>query len=67
MYRRSEPVLRIGQDHAGHWVVQEVDGALEALFRSRESAIRFAMQECRAFPNARMVLATAPLTSILSH
>ena len=67
MVSRSEHVLRVGQDLEGHWVVQEQDGLLEGLFRSREAAIRFALSECRAFPGSRMVLATAPLHSILSH
>lgn len=67
MVERSEHILRVGQDRAGHWVVQEADGMLEGLFRSREAAIRFAMAECRAFPDKRMVLATDPLSSILSH
>jgi hypothetical protein len=67
MGQRSEHILRVGQDREGHWVVQEDDGMLEGLFRSREAAIRFAMSECRAFPGSRMVLATDPLRSILSH
>jgi|SRR5436305_31826 hypothetical protein len=67
MVSRSEHVLRVGQDSQGHWVVQEEGGMLEALFRSRDAAVRFALSECRAFPGARMVLATTPLHSILSH
>lgn len=67
MDQHSEHVLRVGQDPDGHWIVQEAGGQLEGLFRTREAAIRFAMSECRAFPGARMVLATTPLHSILSH
>ncbi len=67
MSLRSEHVLRIGQDRAGHWIVQESDGPLEGLFRSREAAIAFAMRECRAVPGLRMELATTPLASILAH
>jgi len=67
MVSRSEHILRVGQDTEGHWVVQEQDGMLEGLFRSRDAAIRFALSECRAFPGSRMVLATTPLHSILSH
>lgn len=67
MGQRSEHILRVGQDRAGHWVVQEADGLLEGLFRSRDAAIRFALSECRAFPDKRMVLDTAPLNSILCH
>lgn len=67
MVSRSEHVLRVGQDSQGHWVVQEEGGLLEGLFRSRDAAVRFALSECRAFPGARMALATTPLHSILSH
>ncbi|MEP9360129.1 hypothetical protein [Sphingomonas sp. KR3-1] len=67
MDQRCEHILRVGRDSDGHWVVQEADGLLEGLFRSREAAIRFALSECRAFPGSRMVLATDPLRSILSH
>jgi len=67
MVQRCEHVLRVGQDREGHWVVQEADGMLEGLFRSRDAAICFALSECRAFPGARMVLATDPLSSILCH
>lgn len=65
MCQHPDHILRVGQDREGHWVVQEADGLLEALFRSREAAIRFAMSECRAFPGSRMVLASDPLRSIL--
>jgi len=67
MCQYPDHVLRVGQDRDGHWIVQEAEGLLEGLFRSREAAIRFAMSECRAFPGSRMVLATDPLNSILCH
>ncbi len=67
MVSRSEHILRVGQDTEGHWVVQEEEGQRAGLVRSRDAASLFALSECRAFPGSRMVLATTPLHSILSH
>jgi hypothetical protein len=62
----EEHVLLVGQDQQGRWIVQENHGATEALFASREAALRFALWERHAFTAARVELTPAPLTSILS-
>jgi hypothetical protein len=63
----AEHVLLVGQDPEGHWVVQENHGLSEALFATRDAAIRFALWERHAFAHARIELTPTPLRSILSH
>lgn len=53
--------LFVGQDRAGHWLVQESAGRLEGRFISREAALGFARAERHAFPGAVVVIATHPL------
>ena len=51
-------VLYVGQDQAGHWLVQENHGLLEGRFISRDAAWRFARDEVHAFHGAVIVFTT---------
>lgn len=51
----SFSVLYVGQDRAGHWLVQESHGLLEGRFISSQAALRFARGEVHAFPSATIV------------
>lgn len=55
---RDCSVLFVGQDRAGHWLVQESHGLLEGRFISGEAAWRFARDEIHAFPGATIVFTT---------
>ncbi|MGH6616564.1 hypothetical protein [Sphingomonas sp.] len=59
------PVLQVGQDSAGHWLVQESGGRLEGRFISFIAAMHFARREQSSFPGASVVLATSPLVPIV--
>lgn len=63
---RSPTILFVGQDKAGHWLVQESGGGLEGRFVSREAALGFARAERHAFPHARIVTASQPLVPTVS-
>jgi len=52
---RRTSILHVGQDRAGHWLVQENHGLLEGRFISRDAAWRFARGEIHAFPGGRIV------------
>lgn len=58
--------LRIGQDAAGHWLVQESSGRLEGRFISFAAAMAFARAERHGFPGACIAVATAPLVPQIS-
>ena len=60
------PVLKVGQDSAGHWLVQESGGRLEGRFISFNAAMTFARSEQSSFPGATIVLETSPLVPIIS-
>lgn len=62
----SRPVLQVGQDSAGHWLVQESGGRLEGRFISSAAAMSFARSEQSSFPGAVIVLAQSPLVPIVS-
>jgi len=55
---RRGSVIYVGQDRAGHWLVQENHGLLEGRFISRDAAWRFAREEVHAFPGAAIVFTT---------
>lgn len=55
-----DPVLLVGQDLKGHWLVQDTTGYLEGCFVSRATALGFARSEC-AMLHATMRMADAPL------
>jgi len=53
-------IFLVGQDDAGHWLVQESTGQVEGRFVSFAAAMRFARAERHAF-HAQVVIATSPL------
>lgn len=54
------PVIYIGQDKAGHWLVQDNAGQLEGRFVSQAAAMSFARAE-RQIYHARLAVAQTPL------
>lgn len=58
--------LNVGQDQAGHWLVQESGGKLEGRFVSFTAAMAFARRERQALPGATIVVAVEPLTPTVS-
>ncbi len=55
---RRGSVIYVGQDRAGHWLVQDNQGLLEGRFISRDAAWRFARSEVHSFPGAAVVFTT---------
>jgi hypothetical protein len=45
--RERHPVLMVGQDCRGNWVVQEQSGNCGGLFASRDAALRYVRDENR--------------------
>jgi hypothetical protein len=41
----NEPIFLLGQNSHGQWVIRELHGRMEGLFRERREAIRFALYE----------------------
>lgn len=62
----SVTTLNIGQDDAGHWLVQESGGRLEGRFISFAAAMAFARAERHRFPGARIAVVAAPLIPQIS-
>lgn len=62
-----DTVLLVGQDAAGHWMVQENHGLMEGLFISRDAALHYARMERHAFPGARIELTGTRLRSTLAR
>ncbi len=58
-------VITVGQDCAGHWLVQDDRALLEGRFVSRAAALGFARAECHACGGATITLATTPLVPIV--
>ncbi len=58
--------LTVGQDAAGHWLVQESGGRLEGRFVSFPAAMAFARAERHGFPGAQVVVVTTPLVPQVS-
>lgn len=57
----SVSTLHVGQDAAGHWLVQESRGLLEGRFISFAAAMSFARAERHGFPGASIAVAVTPL------
>ncbi len=51
-------VFLVGPNEAGRWLVQETSGLIEGLFVSQRAALKFAMDECRAHPEAVVISAS---------
>lgn len=58
--------IRIGQDIAGHWLVQGGGGRLEGRFISFAAAEQFARSERHVFPGAAIILSPTPLVPTVS-
>lgn len=57
-------VIYVGQDKAGHWLVQDNGKKLEGRFVSRSAALSFAKGECQSY-HACLELAEAPLVPLI--
>lgn len=62
----SGSVLLVGQDAAGHWLVQQRGGGLEGRFISCAAAMAFARSELGSLPGATIVRAATPIVSSVS-
>lgn len=58
--------IKVGQDAAGHWLVQDNKGKLEGRFVSFAAAMAFARSERQSLPGAVIALAIDPLVPIVS-
>jgi len=58
--------LNVGQDAAGHWLVQDSEEMLEGRFISLDAAMAFARAERRSIPGALIAVVATPLTSRIS-
>ena len=63
---QAKPVLFVGHDQAGHWLVQESNGLLEGRFVSREAAICFALSERHGLGNVDVVITLRLLVPTIS-
>lgn len=59
------PVIYVGQDKAGHWLVQDGARRLEGRFVSQSAALSYATGECQIY-HADLVLASAPMVPLIS-
>lgn len=59
------PIIYVGQDNAGHWLVQDSRKLLEGRFVSYGAAMSYAQAE-RQFYHARVEIASAPLVPLIS-
>ena len=57
-------VIYVGQDKAGHWLVQDNGKKLEGRFVSRSAALSFAKGECQIY-HARLSIADVPLVPLI--
>ena len=62
----SSSILRVGQDAAGHWLVQQDGGGLEGRFISLAAAMSFAHAEAQSIPHASIVHVLTPITPSIS-
>ncbi|NJC33997.1 hypothetical protein GGR88_001471 [Sphingomonas jejuensis] len=58
-------VILVGQDRAGHWLVQDSGRKLEGCFISRTAALSFAEAE-RQIYHARIEICAAPLVPVIA-
>lgn len=57
-------IIYVGQDKAGHWLVQDSGRRMEGRFVSRSAALSFAEAE-RQIYHASVELASAPLVPVI--
>ena len=58
-------IIYVGQDKAGHWLVQDSGCKLEGRFVSRNAAISYAAGEAQVY-HARIEMAPDPLVPLIS-
>lgn len=58
-------LIYVGQDRAGHWLVQDSAGQLEGRFISRGAAMRYAVEEAEIY-HASVAVADTALTPLVS-
>ena len=58
-------LIYVGQDRAGHWLVQDSAGQLEGRFISRGAAMRYAVEEAEIY-HASVAVAEKALTPLVS-
>lgn len=61
----SGPIIYVGQDKAGHWLVQDSRKRLEGRFVSYGAAMSYAQAE-RQIYHASVEIASAPLVPLVS-
>lgn len=61
----GDPIIYVGQDRAGHWLVQDNRKRLEGRFVSYGAAMSYAQAE-RQIYHARVEIASAPLVPLVS-
>jgi hypothetical protein len=57
-------IIYVGQDSAGHWLVQDSGRRLEGRFVSRSAALAHATGECQIH-HARLRMASVPLEPVI--
>jgi hypothetical protein len=57
-------VIYVGQDKAGHWLVQDDGKKLEGRFVSRSAALSFAKGECQIY-HASLEMARLPMVPLI--
>ena len=57
-------IIYVGQDTAGHWLVQDSRRTLEGRFISHGAAMSFAQAERQTY-GAKLEVASLPLTSLI--
>jgi hypothetical protein len=57
-------VIYVGQDKAGHWLVQDKGGKLEGRFVLRSAALSFAKGECQIY-HASLLIAEVSLVPLV--
>ena len=58
-------LIYVGQDRAGHWLVQDSAGQLEGRFISRGAAMRYAVEEAEIY-HASVAVAEKALIPLVS-
>ena len=61
----SGNVIYVGQDEAGHWLVQDSGKRLEGRFVSRDAALSYARAE-REIYHAEVEIASAPMVPVIT-
>jgi hypothetical protein len=57
-------IIYVGQDKAGHWLVQDSGRNMEGRFVSRSAALSFAGAECQVY-HASLEITSAPLIPLI--